>query len=50
ERFWLYIKHNILCNKIYDTITLLERTLFNFVTSLTHSIIKQLCNVSYLSS
>lgn len=50
ERFWLYIKQNILCNKIYDTITLLERTLCKFVTSLTHSIIKQLCNVSYLSS
>ncbi len=49
-RLWLYIKQNILRNKIYDTITLLEFTLCKFVASLAHSTIKQLCYVSYLSS
>jgi transposase len=50
ERLWLYIKQNILRNKIYDTITLLEYALCKFITSLAHSTITQLCNVSYLSS
>lgn len=50
ERLWLYIKQNILRNKIYDTIALLESTLCKFITSLTYSTIKQLCNVSYLHS
>ncbi|WP_353271235.1 IS630 family transposase [Wolbachia endosymbiont (group A) of Alloplasta piceator] len=49
ERLWLYIKQNILRNKIYDTIALLEGALCKFITSLASSTIKQLCNVSYLT-
>ncbi len=49
ERLWLYIKQNILRNKIYDTIALLEGALCKFITSLTSSTIKQLRNVSYLT-
>ncbi|OAM02586.1 MAG: hypothetical protein TV42_05890 [Wolbachia endosymbiont of Dactylopius coccus] len=48
ERFWLYIKQNILRNKIYDTIALLESALCKFITSLSHSTIKKLCNAAYL--
>ena len=48
ERFWLYIKQNILRNKIYDTIVLLECALCKFITSLSPSTVKQLCNASYL--
>jgi transposase len=50
ERLWLYIKQNILRNKIYDTIALLESTLCKFLTSLATSTIKQLCYVSYLTA
>ncbi|WP_447933038.1 IS630 family transposase [Wolbachia endosymbiont of Dactylopius coccus] len=49
ERLWLYVKQNILRNKIYDTIALLESALCKFITSLTYSTIKQLCYVSYLN-
>ncbi|NUY39618.1 hypothetical protein GO684_02915 [Wolbachia endosymbiont of Litomosoides brasiliensis] len=49
KRLWLYIKQNILCSKIYNTIALLEDTLCKFITSLFYSAIKQLCNVTYLS-
>ncbi len=45
-----YIKQNILRNKIYDTIALLESTLCKFLTSLASSTIKQLCYVSYLTA
>lgn len=48
ERLWLYIKQNILRNKIYDTIALLEGALCKFIASLSHSTIKQLCNAAYL--
>ncbi|WP_410543075.1 IS630 family transposase [Wolbachia endosymbiont of Tetranychus urticae] len=48
ERFWLYIKQNILRNKIYDTIVLLECALCKFITSLSPSTVKQLCYASYL--
>ena len=49
ERLWLYVKQNILRNKIYDTIALLESALCKFITSLATSTIKQLCYVSYLT-
>ncbi|NUY39522.1 hypothetical protein GO684_02335 [Wolbachia endosymbiont of Litomosoides brasiliensis] len=41
ERLWLYIiKQNILRNKVYNTIALLESALYKFVTSLPYSTIK----------
>ncbi|WP_353287807.1 hypothetical protein [Wolbachia endosymbiont (group B) of Gerris lacustris] len=42
------LKQNILRNKIYDTIVLLESALCKFITSLSPSTVKQLCNASYL--
>jgi DDE superfamily endonuclease len=48
ERFWQHIKQNILRNKIYDTIGLLEDVLCKFIVSLSPATIKQVCNVPYL--
>lgn len=50
ERFWQYLKDNIIKNKIYDSIQLLEKTLCVFIVSLTQDLLKQVCNVSYLLS
>ncbi|NUY39371.1 hypothetical protein GO684_01455 [Wolbachia endosymbiont of Litomosoides brasiliensis] len=36
EKLWLYIKQNILRNKVYNTIALLESTLRKFITPLFH--------------
>ncbi|QKX02706.1 hypothetical protein GOY07_00320 [Wolbachia endosymbiont of Litomosoides sigmodontis] len=33
ERLWLYIKQNILHNKIYNAIALLKSALYKFITS-----------------
>lgn len=43
ERLWQYIKHNILRNKIYDSIGLLEDILCEFIASLSRTIVKQVC-------
>lgn len=48
ERFWLYIKQQILRNKVYDTIGLLEDVLCKFIVSLSSDTIRQVCNVPYL--
>ncbi|OAM06533.1 MAG: hypothetical protein TV41_03730 [Wolbachia endosymbiont of Dactylopius coccus] len=50
ERFWQYLKDNIIKNKIYDSIQLLEKTLCVFIVCLTQDLLKQVCNVSYLVS
>ncbi|NUY39746.1 hypothetical protein GO684_03675 [Wolbachia endosymbiont of Litomosoides brasiliensis] len=44
KRLWLYIKQNILHNKVYNTIALLESALCKFITSLF-----LLCNVTHLT-
>ncbi|RDD34843.1 hypothetical protein Wcon_01041 [Wolbachia endosymbiont of Cylisticus convexus] len=46
ERLWQYIKYNILRNKIYDTISLLEDVLCKFISSLSRTIVKQVCYAS----
>lgn len=48
-KLWLYIKQNILRNKVYNTIALLESALCKFITYPSRSAIKQLCNVTYLT-
>lgn len=48
ERFWQHLKDNIIKNKIYDSIQLLEETLCTFIVSLTQDLLKQVCNVPYL--
>ena len=49
ERLWLYIKNNILSNKIYETLEALEAVLCEFMRELKNIIVKSICTVSYLS-
>lgn len=49
ERLWLYIKQNILNNKVYDKIEDLEDKLCEFVNSLNKATVQSICNVNYLS-
>jgi hypothetical protein len=48
ERLWLYIKHHIVRNTIYDSIEALENAVCNFVNTLTYKIIKSTCKSDYL--
>ena len=48
ERLWLYIKQNILSNKIYQTIGDLESALCEFVNGLSKEVVKNICTASYL--
>jgi transposase len=49
ERLWLYIKNNILANKLYETIDVLESTLCSFIQQLPNQLVKTICNINYLS-
>ncbi|QKX02655.1 hypothetical protein GOY07_00020 [Wolbachia endosymbiont of Litomosoides sigmodontis] len=49
EKLWFYIKQNILCNKVYNTIALLGALCANLLPLLSYYTIKQLCNVTYLT-
>jgi transposase len=48
ERLWLYIKKNILPNKIYKTIDDLETALCKFINQLSQELVKSICTASYL--
>lgn len=48
ERLWLYIKKNILSNKIYKTIDDLESALCEFINRLSREVVKSICTASYL--
>ena len=47
ERLWLYIKQNTIRNKIYETLSLLEEAVCNFIQNLKKDEIKQICNYGY---
>ena len=47
ERLWLYIKQHTIKNKIYDTISLLEDSICDFIKNLKIEQIKQICNYDY---
>jgi transposase len=49
ERFWRYLKQNMLYNRLFETLEQLEMSLKTFINSLHHSIIAQLCNNNYLA-
>ena len=49
ERHWLYIKNNVLRNKIYDTVADLEPSLCEFLKSITPEIMSSICSANYLS-
>jgi len=48
ERLWLYIKKNILTNKIYQKLDELEKALCNFIIGMKNDLIRSICSVSYL--
>jgi transposase len=47
ERLWHYIKSKIIRNKIYETITELEKSLTEFFKTLTTTTIKSVCSYGY---
>ncbi|MCM1000835.1 MAG: hypothetical protein KTV72_00625 [Wolbachia endosymbiont of Melophagus ovinus] len=50
ERFWQHLKDNLIKNKMYDSIKLLENAVSGFIRDITKSSIKTICSVNYLSS
>ncbi len=48
ERLWLYIKNNILSNRIYETLEDLEITLCKFMSQLKNEVIKNICTMNYM--
>lgn len=49
ERLWLYIKNNVLSNRIYDTLEELEIKLCEFIQGLQNQVVKNICTALYLS-
>lgn len=47
ERLWLYIKQHTIKNKIYETISLLEDSICDFIKNLKTEQLKQICNYDY---
>lgn len=48
ERLWLYIKSNVLRNKLYETLDDLQLTLCNFIKALSNDVVKQICQTQYV--
>jgi hypothetical protein len=48
ERFWQYLKKNVLHNRLYETLEEIELELQTFLSSLQDSVVAQLCNNNYL--
>ncbi len=48
ERLWEYIKDNVLKNKVYNSIKLLEECVCDFIGKVTKDQIKSTCACSYL--
>lgn len=44
ERFWQYLKDNLIKNRIYDNIKLLENAVSEFIQDITESSIKTICS------
>jgi len=48
ERFWRYLKNELLHNVVYETIDNLTKRLVDFYMSIENILLKKLCNCSYL--
>ena len=48
DKFWQFIKDNILKNTIYSTLTALEEKVCTFINSITTKQILSVCNVNYM--
>jgi transposase len=49
ERFWRYLKQNVLHNRLFETLESLEASLDVFINSLQNFTIVQLCKNNYLN-
>jgi transposase len=49
ERLWLYIKNNILVNKIYESLEDLEVVICDFMKELQDDVVKSICTAPYLN-
>ena len=49
ERLWLYIKKNVLSNRIYEELEDLEISLCGFIMSLDNAVVKNICSANYLA-
>jgi hypothetical protein len=45
ERLWLYLKNNILKNKVYTSANHLQTSLENFIKTISHETIKSICSM-----
>jgi len=48
ERLWQHIKDDVLKNKVYDTLTSLEKAVINCIKGITNETIKSVCNCTYV--
>jgi transposase len=48
ERFWAFVKQNILRNRLFESLTELQLNLEKFICSLQNSTIAQICKVNYM--
>jgi transposase len=48
ERFWLHIKTNVLRNKIYTDLDLLEQSVIDFLMKISGETVQSVCNCTYV--
>ena len=49
ERLWLYVKKNILANRVYQQLSELELKLYEFMKQLDRNVIKDICTLKYVN-
>jgi len=49
ERFWLYVKGNVIRNKYYDSLDVLEDTVCNFLNTASNTTIAQICTIDWFN-
>lgn len=47
ERLWLYLKANIIRNKVYETIETLKDSVCTFIAQLTNEFLRSMCSINY---
>lgn len=50
ERLWQYLKDNLIKNRIYNTIDLLQDSVCEFICDITKNSFQTICSVNYLST
>jgi transposase len=49
ERFWLYVKSNVIRNKIFDSLEELENDVCNFLNVISSTSVAQICNIDWFN-